>query len=244
MKQCKQIIKDIIASLILSSIFFITLLDLLELKKSYFGFMKNEIIYWIFIFISFFMIIGLFFYICFAITKGTEFIYKDPNKEKNLNNIYFGQLFLFLNIPRESYCNDKLINCRKELYSEKNYFLRKWYLLSSLIIILFIITHILVPFFYRPIDKDKIEIYYNYCDRMSLKFSFIIYLLVNIYEFAEKFDIFWCYYVKLFQLLGIFRFSESNFNKIINYHNYFLISTWYYEKLKSQTKKIKSIKKD
>ncbi|WP_041186048.1 hypothetical protein [Candidatus Phytoplasma mali] len=230
--QRKQRIKDIIVLLILSSIFVITLLEvknLLKVNKSYFDFMKNEIIYWIFIFISFFMIIGLFFYICFKITNGTAFIYKDLDKEKNLNNIDFGQLFLFLDIfifRKKRDCNNKLINHGTESHSEKNYFLRIFFSLLFLMMFLFIITHFLIPVFYCSIDKDKIEIYYNICYDILYRISLTVCFLLgngNIYKFLENFAIFWCYYVKLFQLLGIFHFLENDFNKTINYHNYFLI---------------------
>ncbi|WP_147442432.1 hypothetical protein [Candidatus Phytoplasma solani] len=43
----------------------------------------------------------------------------------------------------------------------------------------------------------------------------------------------WCYYVKFFQLLGVFTFLEKDFNKTINSHNYFPISVSYYEKQKN-----------
>ncbi|MFP7699655.1 hypothetical protein [Candidatus Phytoplasma pyri] len=57
-------------------------------------------------------------------------------------------------------------------------------------------------------------------------------LLCVTYIIFEDFASFWCYYVKLFSLLGVFLFLENDFNKTINSHNYFPISKWYYEKPK------------
>ncbi|MFP7699659.1 hypothetical protein [Candidatus Phytoplasma pyri] len=133
--------------------------------------MENEkirdILFFIFGFIFILMMMGLFSYIGFKILRGTMFIYKDPNKEKNLNNIDFGQSYPahyghskspILNIIL-SY--DKSIRYGEELPLRKNYFLRKFSQLTLLIILVTIIM-VFLPIFYKSINKNPIYNKINY----------------------------------------------------------------------------------
>ncbi|MGA0448249.1 MAG: hypothetical protein ACLTFB_02670 [Candidatus Phytoplasma pyri] len=227
--QRKQIIKDIIAGLIL--VFSLPLLA--YLSTNYSDFIKNKIIFNILLIIlgliATFTIFGIIFYICFKIMRGTEFIYKDPNKEKNLNNIDLGQSF-------PDFYHDKSINYGKELPAEKNYYLRKFFSFFVWILLIIFIMF-LIRTFGPTIKNQQMQQMYDtvfniLCFRL---FVFILFPLVILYAVSEDFGCFWCYYVKLFQLLGVFRFLESDFNKTINSHNYFPISIWYYEKLKPKS---------
>ncbi|WP_049821847.1 hypothetical protein [Candidatus Phytoplasma mali] len=128
----------------------------------------------------------------------------------------------------------------KELPGEKNYFLRKFFQLTFWIALTTFIVF-LIPKFKPAINQNPI---YNHIYYISMWFLIIIGMLMSIYFFCERYACFWCFYVKLFQLLGIFRFLEKDFNKTINSHNYFPISKFYYEKLKAKTPKPKSNPKD
>ncbi|CAP18616.1 conserved hypothetical protein [Candidatus Phytoplasma mali] len=207
----------------------------LELKSSHLGFMEHQIIYWIFSFISCFIAWGILNYISFKIVRGTGFIYKDPNKAKTLNNVDFGESLP--DIPSKgNMCNCyKSDTYGKELPEGKNYFLRKFYQLTFWIVLTTFIVF-LIPKFNSSINQNPI---YNKINYISMWFLIIIGMLALIYYFCEISACFWCFYVKLFQLLGIFRFLEKDFNKTINSHNYFPISKFYYEKLKAKTPKPK-----
>ncbi|MGA0448066.1 MAG: hypothetical protein ACLTFB_01700 [Candidatus Phytoplasma pyri] len=232
--QRKQIIKDIIAFLILGSI-----IPLLCLTK-HIGFMKNKIIFGIFIFILFLVIMGVYSYICFKIMRGTVFIYKDPNKAKTLNNIDFRESLPDGSNKGSLLYHHKLSTYGEELPLRKNYFLRK-FLYLLVFTVLAVIIMLLISIFYPSINKKPI---FNNINYILISFLVIMVILVTTYIIIEDFACFWCYYVKLFQLLGVFRFLEKDFNKTINSHKYFPISIRYYEKLKEKSKKPKSIKKD
>ncbi|MFP7699679.1 hypothetical protein [Candidatus Phytoplasma pyri] len=228
--QRKQIIKDIIAFLILISI-----IPLLCLTK-HMGFMQNKIIFGIFIFISFLIIMGFYSYVCFKIMRGTVIIYKDPNKEKTLNNIdFYESLPTGNNISRFR----KSIKYSEELPLRKNYFLRKFVFLFGFTVLAVIIVF-LISIFHPTINQNPI---FNKINYILIRFSAIIVFLAMTYYKCETVACLWCYYVKLFQLLGLFRFLEKDFNKTINSHKYFPISIMY-EKSKEKTPKPKSIKKD
>ncbi|CAP18620.1 conserved hypothetical protein [Candidatus Phytoplasma mali] len=233
--QRKQIIKDIIAFLILISI-----IPLLCLEK-HFGFMEHQIIYWIFSFISCFIGWGILNYISFKIVRGTVFIYKDPHKAKTLNNIDFGESLPDDPRARNMYYCYKSDIYGKELPEEKNYLLRKFYQLTFWTVLIILII-LFIPIFHdSSIYKTS---FYKKINYISMWFLIIIGMLMSIYIFCKTNACFWCFYVKLFQLLGIFRFLEKDFNKTINSHNYFPISKFYYEKLKAKTPKPKSNPKD
>ncbi|CCP88667.1 hypothetical protein [Candidatus Phytoplasma solani] len=165
----KQLIKDIIAFLILVFAFVAPLVFIIINDNP----SHEKITLHLYLFPSF-ILLGIYCYITFKITKGKFFIYKDPNKPKALNNLDFGESFpgSCLPVPGLSAItskSNKFMNYSKDLPS---------------------------PFFF------------------SISSSF------------------WCYYVKFFQLLGVFTFLEKDFNKTINSHNYFPISVSYYEKQK------------
>ncbi|CAP18194.1 conserved hypothetical protein [Candidatus Phytoplasma mali] len=216
-------------------------ITLLELKSSHVDFMKNKIIFGIFIFISCFILIGVYSYICFKIIRGTIFIYKDPNKAKTLNNIDFYESLP--DVPSKGRGNKfyKLDTYGTELPWGKNYFLRKLSQLKFWTVLVTIIIW-LIPVFLRDPSIYKTSIY-NQIMHILIYFLVIMFCILIIYYVCELYASFWCYYVKLFQLLGVFRFLENDFNKTINSHNYFPISIRYYEKLKEKNPKPKSIKK-
>ncbi|MGA0447888.1 MAG: hypothetical protein ACLTFB_00755 [Candidatus Phytoplasma pyri] len=202
--------------------------------------MENKIIYWFFSFISCFIGVGIYSYVCFKIVRGTVFIYKDPNKEKTLNNVDFGESLPDVNSKGDTFACYKSATYGKELPLEKNYFLRIFFnLLYFIALTIFIMF--LISIFYPSINQNPI---YNKIEYILTGFLIIMGILASIYVFCETIACLWCFYVKLFQLLGLFRFLEKDFNKTINSHKYFPISIMYYEKLKEKTPKPKSIKKD
>ncbi|MGA0448065.1 MAG: hypothetical protein ACLTFB_01695 [Candidatus Phytoplasma pyri] len=214
----------------------ISIIPLLCLTK-HIGFMQNKIIFGIFIFISFLIIMGFYSYVCFKIMRGTVIIYKDPNKEKTLNNIdFYESLPTGNNISRFR----KSIKYGEELPLRKNYFLKKFVSLFGFAVLAVIIM-LLISIFYPSINKKPIL---NNIKYILIRFLVIMSMLVATYCYCETIAGFWYHYVKLFQLLGLFRFLEKDFNKTINSHKYFPISIWYYEKSKEKTPKPKSIKKD
>ncbi|MGA0447961.1 MAG: hypothetical protein ACLTFB_01140 [Candidatus Phytoplasma pyri] len=233
--QRKQIIKDIIAGSIL-----VFSLLLAYLLTNYSDFIKNKMVLSILCYIVgliiTFTIFGIIFYIDFKITRGKEFIYKDPNKEKNLNNIDLGETLPGSLRSRVSHC-DKSINYGKELPAEKNYYLRKFFSFCAWILLIILIMFLIRAFGPTIKNQQMQQMYDTVLNTLFyLLFVPILCPLMVLYGFLTDFGCLWCYYVKLFQLLGVFRFLESDFNKTINSHNYFPISIWYYEKLKQKLK--------
>ncbi|MGI3136020.1 MAG: hypothetical protein ACN23H_00320 [Candidatus Phytoplasma vitis] len=175
------------------------------------------------------MAIGLLCYIGFKIMKGKTIIYKDPNKAKTLDNIDFGQT-----LPDGGKSNSKTIKYSEHFPLTKNYFLRKFMIFVTSLLLLFIILF-MINIFYKP---DYNTNYYKIFNKLLILLVFL-FLLSAIYGGLEFFSDFWCFYVKFFKWLGIFSFLEKDFNKTVNSHNYFIISICYYEKQKKQTKQTK-----
>ncbi|WP_284928248.1 hypothetical protein [Candidatus Phytoplasma sp. AldY-WA1] len=220
----KKLIKDIIFFWILTFIFIIgSFGHKIENKSTFISVIIN-----ISTFLSGLMVIGLFCYIGFKIMKGKTIIYKDPNKAKTLDNIDF------VDTLPDGKSHSKTIKYSEHFPLTKNYFLRKFMIFFTFLLLLVIILFMINIFY-----KSNYNINYYKIFNKLLILLFVLLLLLAIYIILEFYSDLWCFYVKFFKWLGIFSFLEKDFNKTVNSHNYFIISIFYYEKQKKQTKQTK-----
>ncbi|CCP88661.1 hypothetical protein [Candidatus Phytoplasma solani] len=209
----KQLIKDVLAFVILFSIFLIIIIDKISPD------ICNKTIITICRFLAGLICISFPSYIGFKICKGTNFIYKKPHQGKTLINIDLGESF-------PSKHSMKYIRYEKDLpiYDKKTFMSKMFYILISfllLTLILFIINFLLqrhdnsFPIL-QKIIKSMLEIFFYMTIPLAIAFCF-----------CDTFSYLWFFYAKFFRLLGLFPFLEKDFNNTINSHHYFPISIFY-----------------